>query len=213
MASQANHSLALMSSLSAMTPMLVPRHVSVGTRASSRRVPGLLAAAASALLVACVGRAASPLATATPDTRSLQALLPSDFGSVGAHRFAVGPDMLARLTAELGVAPGDLEVAFASDHGPALVQEYAIRPTKHSAEETLAALALVAYPDARETTTATEQQMGMWMVTVISEPTEAARLGTLYCIADGQVLIVAQAFAEAVADAAFAEPPSASSRD
>lgn len=205
-------------------------------RVSSRRVPGLLAAAACALLVACAGRVgttgqsptavppsatavasvtpvASPLATATPDTRLLQGLLPSDFGGSEAHTFAVGEEMLARLTAELGLAPGDLEVAFASDHGTNFVQMYAVRAPGHSAGETLAALALVAYPDARETTTVTERRMGVRMVTIIGEPTEAESLGTLYCVADGQVLIVAQAFDKAVAEAAFDELPSADSRD
>lgn len=121
--------------------------------------------------------------------------------------------MLARLATELDMATDDLEVAFASDHGANFVQMYALRAPGHSADEILAGLVLVAFPDAQETTTSTEQRLGVRMVTVISEPTEAARLGTLYCLADGQVLIVAQAFTEAVAEAAFDELPSANPRD
>lgn len=122
--------------------------------------------------------------------------------------------MLARLVEEMEVGSAELEVAFASDHSAAFVQMYALRVAGHSADEILAALAPAAYPDASpESISVTQQTMGARTVTIIRQPDQAEQVGTFYCLADGQVLIVAQAFTEAVAAAAFEELPPASPRD
>ncbi len=44
-------------------------------------------------------------------------------------------------------------------------------------------------------------------MTVISEPNQAGTIGSFYALVDGGTLIVAQALAEPVAEAAFDELP------
>jgi hypothetical protein len=66
----------------------------------------------------------------------------------------------------------------------------------------------VAYPGARGTVTVEPLQLGNRKVTVISEPSQAAAIGSFFAFVDGGTLIVAQALAEPVAEAAFEELPS-----
>jgi hypothetical protein len=143
----------------------------------------------------------------TPDDRPLQGLLPVDFRGVEAHTFPVGQDMLARLATALGIRRRALEVAYASDHGPAFVQMYALRANGHEADELLDALAQAAYAGASGSVTVEERQLGDRRVTVISEPSQAVSIGSFYALVDGGTLIVAQALAEPVAEAAFQELP------
>ena len=84
---------------------------------------------------------ASPTPQPTPDERPLQGLLPADFRGTEAHTFPVGQDMLARLAAAIGIRRRALEAAYASDHGPAFVQMYALRAAGHDPQELLDALA------------------------------------------------------------------------
>ena len=101
-----------------------------------------------------------------------------------------------------------LKAAYASDHGPAFVQMYALRAAGHDPQELLDALAQAAYPNApADSITVEAGQLGDRQVTVISEPTQAATTGSFYALIDGGTLIVAQALAEPVAEAAFAELP------
>jgi hypothetical protein len=220
------------------TNAFVPGRVSVIVGFTHRLRPGLVALAISASLAACasVGSASgsagetaqvtepsatavasgreSPVPSATKDTRPLQGLLPSDFGGAEAHTFAVGQDMLSQLADELSVAPAELEVAFASDHGTAFVQMYALRSAGHEADELMAALPAAAYPGAPPgSVTVSQERLAGRTVTVISDPAEAARIGTFYCLADGEVLLVAQVLDEAVAEAAFEELPEAPGPD
>lgn len=151
---------------------------------------------------------ASPTPEPTPDQRPLQGLLPADFRGTEAHTFPVGQDMLARLAAAVGIRRRALKVAYASDHGPAFVQMYALRAAGHDPLELLDALPQSAYPSARAGSITVEAgQLGDRAVTVISEPNLAGTIGSFYAHVDGGTLIVAQALAEPVAEAAFDELP------
>jgi hypothetical protein len=151
---------------------------------------------------------ASPKAVPTPDVRPLQALLPADFRGVEAHTFPVGQAMLDRLAAAIGIRRQALEAAYASDHGPAFVQMYALRAAGHDPRELLAVLPQAAFPDSADgSVTVEERQLGDRLVTEVSEPSQAATIGTFYAFVDGGTLIVAQALAEPVAEAALDELP------
>ncbi|HEX5578622.1 MAG TPA: hypothetical protein VFY43_03050 [Candidatus Limnocylindria bacterium] len=155
--------------------------------------------------------ASTPTSAApTPDARRLQDLLPADFRGTEAHTFAVGQDMLARLATALGIRRRALEAAYASDHGPAFVQMYALRAPGHDPQELLDALPGAAYPAAPAGAITVEVgQLAGRAVTVITEASQAATIGSFYAFTDGGALIVAQALAEPVAEAAFDElPPS-----
>jgi len=150
----------------------------------------------------------SPTVEPTPDDRPLQGLLPADFRGTEAHTFPVGQDMLGRLAAALGIRRRALEAAYASDHGPAFVQMYALRVAGHDPQELLDALPAAAYPDAPAGSVTVESgQLGDRAVTVVSEPNAAGTIGSFYAFIDGGTLIVAQALAEPVAEAAFDELP------
>jgi hypothetical protein len=151
---------------------------------------------------------ASPTAEPTPDQRPLQSLLPADFRGVEAHTFPVGQEMLERLAAAIGIRRRRLEAAYASDHGPAFVQMYALRAAGHEPGELLEALPRAAYPNAVAGSVTIEvRRLGDRRVTVISEPSQAASIGSFYACQDGGTLIVAQALAEPVAEAAIEELP------
>lgn len=151
---------------------------------------------------------ASQTTEPTQDARPLQELLPTDFRGVEAHTFPVGQEMLARLATAIGVRRRALEAAYASDHGPAFVQMFALRAAGHDPHELLNALPQAAYPTAPAGAVTVEPgRLGDRQVTVISEPSEASTIGSFYAFVDGGTLIVAQALAEPVADAAFEELP------
>ena len=76
----------------------------------------------------------------------LQGQLPSQLGEVELHTFAVGQDILDRLVAHLGVAPDEVEVAYASEHGARFFQIYALRLSGSPASSLATAWAAVAYP-------------------------------------------------------------------
>jgi len=150
----------------------------------------------------------SPTPQPTPDNRPLQGLLPADFRGTEAHTFPVGQDMLARLAAAVGIRRRVLEAAYASDHGPAFVQMYALRATGHDPQELLDALPQAAYPEAPAgSITVAPGQLGDRSVTVISEPNAAGTIGSFYALIDGGTLIVAQALVEPVAESAVGELP------
>lgn len=147
-------------------------------------------------------------ASPTPDERALQGLLPADFRGTEAHTFPVGQDMLARLAAAIGIRRRGLEAAYASDHGPAFVQMYALRAAGHDPQELLDALPQAAYPATLAGSITVEPgQLGDRQVTMITEPSQAGTIGSFYALVDGSTLIVAQALAEPVAEAAFDELP------
>jgi hypothetical protein len=87
---------------------------------------------------------------------------------------------------------------------------FALRVAGHDPRELLGALPAAAYPDAPAgSITVESSQMGDRAVTVVSEPNAAGTIGSFYAFIDGGTLIVAQALAEPVAEAAFDElqPP------
>lgn len=156
-----------------------------------------------------VAASASSTPQPTPDERPLQGLLPADFRGTEAHTFPVGQDMLARLAAAIGIRRRALETAYASDHGPAFVQMYAIRAAGHDPQELLDALPQAAYPEAPAGSITVEpDRLGDRAVTVISEPSEAGTIGSFHALVDGGTLIVVQALAEPVAETALDELPS-----
>ena len=132
-------------------------------------------------------------------------MLPARIGTTELHTFPVGQDWLARLATRLGMETGDLQVAYASDHGAAFVQMYAIRAKGIHAAELLAGLAMVAYPSGKAEVSA--KTIAGRSVTVINQPETANRLGTFYAFAVGDTLIVAEAFAEPVVERAFQALP------
>ena len=85
---------------------------------------------------------------------------------------------------------------------------YALRVAGHDPQELLDALPQAAYPGAAAGSITVEPgELGDRAVTVISEPNQAGSTGSFYALIDGGALIVAQALAEPVAEAAFNELP------
>jgi hypothetical protein len=138
---------------------------------------------------------------------AVDAALPAELDGVELHTFAVGEDILARLAAALGVAPDELETAFASDHGARFLQMYAIRLSEATADALADAWGAVAYPaDATDVTVADETLDGR-TITVVDSPSTRSRLGTFYLDRRGDTLIVVQAFDFSVAVEALASLP------
>jgi hypothetical protein len=176
--------------------------------AATPRAPTPPAQSAAAASASPAPASATPSPQPTQDERPLQGLLPADFRGTEAHTFPVGQDMLTRLAAAVGIRRRALEAAYASDHGPAFVQMYALRAAGHDPQELLDALPQAAYPGAPAGSISVAQsRLGDRDVTVVSEPNEAGTIGSFYALVDGGTLIVAQALVEPVAEAAFAELP------
>lgn len=176
-------------------------------------VPGAATATATASSVPTAPPASAAAETAAPsveveELRDLQELLPSDFGGVAAHTFAVGRDMLERLAADLGVEVADVQVAFASDHGPAFIQMFAIRVTGRSAQELAGALVRTAYP-AEATPEVTTVRLAGRDLTAVHDEALGPQRGTFYLLPrpEQEAVIVAQAFAQPVVEAALGELP------
>lgn len=175
------------------------------TAAPGQGSPDPRAGSDAAASSSVAGRA-SHTSQPTPDERPLQNLLPAEFRGVEAHTFPVGQDMLERLALAIGIRRRALEVAYASDHGPAFVQMFAVRAPGGDPLELLEALPHAAYPDAADgAIIAARIQLGDHRVTAISDPSAASSIGSFYAQVDGRTLIVAQSFAEPVAEAAFDE--------
>ena len=166
---------------------------------------GVPSAGAPSPVAAVASITAPPTAGPTPSPVPLQAMLPARIGATVLHTFPVGKDWLARLASELGVSRRRLDVAYASDHGAAFVQMYAIRAAGVDTPRLLTALAAVAYPtgsaDVSSKTIAGRE------VTVINQPETTNGLGTFYAFGIGDTLIVAEAFAEPVVERAFQALP------
>jgi len=159
--------------------------------------PSTLSAAASIAETATLGP--------TPSPRPLQSMLPVRIGSTELHTFPVGQDWLARLASKLGIGMKRLAVAYASDHGAAFVQMYAIRVEGIDTARLLGGLAEVAYPSGD--VDLSSKLIAGRNVTVINQPATADRLGTFYAFGEGDTLIVAEAFAEPVMERAFQALP------
>lgn len=134
-------------------------------------------------------------------------LLPRSLAGVELHTFAVGGDMVERLAATLGLQPTDVEVAYASEHGARFFQAYAMRAPGVGGGRLLAAFVASAYVADEGEVTRSEGVSGAKPVTVVSQALTAARLGTYYAYAAGEVLLVVQAFDPDVADEVLAALP------
>jgi len=166
---------------------------------------GVPSAGASSPIAAVASIAATPTAGPTPSPVPLEAMLPVRIGTTVLHTFPVGQDWLARLGSQLGVSRSGLDVAYASDHGAAFVQMYAIRAAGRDTPRLLTALAAVAYPTGKAAVSS--KTIAGREVTVINQPETANRLGTFYAFGIGDTLIVAEAFAEPVVERALQALP------
>jgi hypothetical protein len=166
---------------------------------------GVPSAGASSPVTAVTSISATPTLGPTPSPVPLQAMLPARIGTTVLHTFPVGQDWLARLASELGVSRSSLDVAYASDHGAAFVQMYALRSTGLDTPRLLTALAAVAYPTGKADVSS--KTIAGREVTIINQAETANRLGTFYAFGIGDTLIVAEAFAEPVVERAFQALP------
>jgi hypothetical protein len=148
----------------------------------------------------------APVATSR-DLPPLQGQLPSQLGEVELHTFAVGQDILDRIAAHLGVAPEEIEAAYASEHGARFFQMYAIRLPASPASLLATAWAAAAYPPDVSDVSVTEETIDGRAVTVVHAPNAAARLGTFYVLPREETLLVVQALEREVAEEALAGLP------
>lgn len=163
---------------------------------------------------------AGPLASSTPAASAsaegltpsssaavLADLLPRSLNGVELHTFPVGADLIDRLASTLGIDSGTVEAAYASEHGARFFQTYALRVPGADGPRLLEAFAASAYDPAEGEFTRSEATVGGRSVIAVTQPTTAARLGTFYAYAIGDVLVVVQAFDPAVADEVLAALP------
>jgi hypothetical protein len=145
--------------------------------------------------------------SSTADVAPIEALLPRELDGVQLHTFAVGEDILARLSINLGVTPDELETAFASDHGARFLQMYAIRLRGTTADALADGWSAVAYPPDTSDVAVADEEVDGRTITVVDSPSTRSRLGTFYLDRRGDALIVVQAFDFNVAVKALASLP------
>ena len=153
-----------------------------------------------------VAESAAEASATSGEPAPIGSVLPTTLGDVELHTFAVGQDILARVAEELGVAPTDLEVAFASDHGARFVQMYALRLPGTDAATLAATWVAVAFPPDVTDVSVSERTVADRPVTVV-DSASLASVGTFYVDPRDDVLIVVQAFDVEVAEEAFTAVP------
>ena len=130
----------------------------------------------------------------TTDATALEAALPRELDGLELHTFPVGEDILARLAIKFGVAPDELETAFASEHGARFLQMYAIRLSGKTANELAEGWSLgLVSPEVDDVAIAGET-IDAAPITVVDSPSTRSRLGTFYLDRHEDTLIVVQAF-------------------
>lgn len=134
-------------------------------------------------------------------------LLPTSLNGVELHTFAVGGDILERLAAALGVPPTAIEAAYASEHGARFFQTYALRVAGVDGQQLLDAFSAAAYDASEGDVTRDEATVGGRPVTVVTQASTAARLGTFYTYLVDDALLVVQSFDPVVADEVIAALP------
>lgn len=150
----------------------------------------------------------SPSASGSPSPSiGLAELLPTSLNGVELHSFAVGGDILKRLAAALGVPPTAVEAAYASEHGARFFQSYALRVAGVDGQHLLDAFSASAYDPTEGDVTRDEATVGGRPVTVVTQASTAARLGTFYAYLVDDVLLVVQSFDPVVADEVIAALP------
>jgi hypothetical protein len=151
--------------------------------------------------------ASPPRSTSTSPTVALADVLPRSLNGVELHTFATGGDIIDRLASTLGVAPSAIEAAYASEHGARFFQTYALRVRGVGGTRLREAFIGSAYDRGDGDVTRDEATIGGRSVTVVMQPTTAARLGTFYAYLHDGVLIVVQAIDPAVADEVIGAMP------
>ena len=150
----------------------------------------------------------SPSASGTPSPSiGIAELLPTSLNGVDLHTFAVGGDILERLAAALGVPPTAVEAAYASEHGARFFQTYALRVAGVDSQQLLDAFSASAYDPTEGDVTRDEATVGGRPVTVVTQASTAARLGTFYAYLVDDVLLVVQSFDPVVAEEVIAALP------
>lgn len=134
-------------------------------------------------------------------------MLPTSLNGVDLHTFAVGGDILERLAAALGVPPTAVEAAYASEHGARFFQTYALRVAGVDGQQLLDAFSASAYDPIEGDVTRDEATVGGRPVTVVTQASTAARLGTFYAYPVDDVLLVVQSFDPIVAGEVIAALP------
>lgn len=140
-------------------------------------------------------------------TVALAELLPTSLNGVELHTFAVGGDVVDRLGSTLGIEPTAIEAAYASEHGARFFQTYALRVPGADGPRLLEAFVASAYDPSEGEVTRDEATVGGRSVTVVTQPTTAARLGTFYAYLIDDVLLVVQSFDPLLADEVIAALP------
>ena len=160
---------------------------------------------------------AAPVSSPTPSPSEAQtaaeslppiaSVLPTHLGDFELHTFETGRDSLVRLAAELGVDPGELEFAFASEHGARFVQMTAIRVHGRPARELAEAWAVAGYTPDVDDVQVGEEDVNGELVTVVSSTAAGSRIGTFYLVERGATLVVIQAFDREIVEEALAALP------
>ena len=140
-------------------------------------------------------------------TVALAKVLPTSLHGVELHTFPVGGDIIDRLASTLGVEPTVIEAAYASEHGARFFQTYALRVPGVGGQRLLEALAASVYDPADGEVTRVEAAVGGRSVTVVTQASTAARLGTFYAYVHHEVVLVVHSFDPAVADDVIAALP------
>ena len=172
------------------------------------RSSSIASLAPSPTVAASTAEAVPSAESSTTVVGPLEGVLPRELNGVELHTFAVGEDILGRLATRFGVAPDELETAFASEHGARFLQMYAIRLPGTTADELAEGWSLVAYPpEAASDVAIAGETIGGTPITVVDSPSTRSRLGTFYLDRRGDTLIVVQSFDFNVAVEALASLP------
>lgn len=152
--------------------------------------------------------AASQQRAPSPSPTSVLAdLLPTSLDGVELHTFPVGGDLIDRLASTLGVELSAIEAAYASEHGARFFQTYALRVSGIDGPRLLEAFAASAYDPEEGEVTLAAANVGGRSVTVVTQSSTAARLGTFYAYVADDALLVVQSFDPLVADEVIAALP------
>ena len=145
--------------------------------------------------------------TAAESLPPIASLLPTHLGDFELHTFETGRDSLLRLADELGVDPGTLEFAFASEHGERFIQMTVIRVPGKSAQELAEAWGASAYTPNVADVEVTQETIGGEPITVVSSASAGAQVGTFYLVERDETLVVIQAFDREIVEEAIAAVP------
>ena len=133
--------------------------------------------------------------------------LPAELDGVELHTFAVSQDVTGRLAQLAGVDIGELELAYASEHGARFIQVIAARAPGVSPERLRALFPAAAFPPDGADAEVTQAELAGTAVSAVSSPATVSRLGTYYLLVRDDALVVVQSFDPADAEDAIAALP------